>query len=88
MLDMKMISLLPSASLEGGLGLLNKLKWNISVRKEDDVWLVFGGEKCLLKSSSKESAEAFVYGLSLAYGTLPDDILDQVQRHAQGAAGE
>ena len=88
MLEMKMISLLPSASLDGALGLLSQLKWNVSLKKQGDSWLVFGGEKCLLKSSSEEAAQAFIYGLALAYGVMPDTILEQVRRQAQDAVGE
>lgn len=87
MVEMKMISLFPSASLEGGVDFLSQLKWNISFRKQGNAWLVFGGEKCLLKSSSEESAQAFVYGLVLAYAVLPDPILDHVRRQATEAAG-
>jgi hypothetical protein len=86
MLEMKMISVLPSGRLEGAIGLLNDLQWNISLTKQGEAWLIFGGDKCLLKSSSEEAAQAFVYGLALAYGVLPNDILDQVRRRAEEGA--
>ena len=88
MLEMKLISLLPSSNLRGAVELLNQLKWNISLGKKGNTWQAFGGEKCLLVSSSEEGAHAFVYGLALAYSVLPEVILDQIRIHAQGAAGE
>jgi hypothetical protein len=87
MVEMKMISLLPLGSIEGGINLLSQLEWNITLSKQGDNWLVFGGEKCLLKSSSEESAQAFIYGLALAYAVLPDHLLDQVRRLAEEASG-
>ena len=87
MVEMKSISLLPSASLEGGTNLLRQLEWNVSLEKQGDDWLVFGGEKCLLKSSSQDSANAFLYGLALAYSVLPDRILDEIRRYVQESAG-
>ena len=88
MLEMKMISLIPSGSLDGAMELLSQLKWNISFEKQGDSWLVFGGEKCLLKSSSEETAQAFVYGLALAYGVMPGPVVEQLKREAQDAVGE
>jgi hypothetical protein len=88
MVEMKLISLLPSGNFEGAVGLLNELKWNISLTKQGEAWLVFGGDKCLLNSSSEEAAQAFIYGLALAYGVLPKALLEQVRRQAQEAAGE
>jgi hypothetical protein len=88
MMEMKLISLLPSGNFEGALALLNQLKWNISLTKQGDACLVFGGEKCLLKASSEDAALAFVYGLALAHGVLPSTIFEEVRRQARAAVGE
>jgi hypothetical protein len=74
MIEMNLISLLPSGSVEGAISLLNQLKWNISLSKHADAWVVFGGEKCLLRTSSEDAALAFIYGLALAYGVMPQTI--------------
>jgi hypothetical protein len=84
MMEMKLISLLPSGNFEGALALLNQLKWNISLTKQGDACLVFGGEK----ASSEDAALAFVYGLALAYGVLPSTIFEEVRRQARAAVGE
>lgn len=62
----------PKGNLESGIAVANELYWNISVEKQNDVWRVLGGDKVIFWSDNKESVDAFLYGLSLAYCAIPE----------------
>lgn len=79
MQKMIMLKHLPSGTLEGGIELLESLWWHIETKNIDNLWVVDAGEQRLLKTSEKEAAEAFVYGLSLAYALMPPKILEQLK---------
>jgi hypothetical protein len=64
----------PDNSLEIWLKRVNELKWNINVRKFQDQWIVCSGDQDVLRTDSYEAVEAFLYGLSLAYTIIPDDM--------------
>jgi hypothetical protein len=64
----------PNGALEDGVALANRLEWNIEWGEDDTGWYVYAGEGLLLKTDTKEVAEAFLYGLRLAYSVLPDAI--------------
>jgi hypothetical protein len=48
--------------------------WNIRVEKYHHQWIVKSGEQDVLRGDSYEAVEAFLYGLSIAYTIIPDDI--------------
>ncbi len=85
MLQMKWIDRLPSGKLEGGVALLNQLKWNITAEQDGSDWVVFAGHKVLLKTSIHEAVDTFLYGMALAYSVLPEPILKEFQRFAEAA---
>ena len=64
----------PDKSLESGLARVNQLEWNISVEKQESEWIVFAGYEPLFSSDNREAIDAFLYGLSVAYAVLPDEI--------------
>jgi hypothetical protein len=66
-------------SLEVWLKRVNALKWNIGVEKYKDQWIVKSGEQDVFRSDSYEAVEAFLYGLSIAYTIIPDDIFAEFQ---------
>ncbi len=71
---------LPGGTLEGGIELANRLEWNMAWGEGNDGWwYVWGGEKTVLKTNSREAAEAFLYGIGLAYGVLPEGIFDRLE---------
>lgn len=80
MQEFKYIHHLPGKSLEGGVELLNSLSWNISCREENGTWWVRGGDQAMLKTDSREAAEAFLYGMALAYSMCPPEMLEQIRR--------
>lgn len=67
-------------SIEQGVQLVNQLEWNISVEEISYVWYVKSGDQVLLRSDSKETVDAFLYGLALAYAVLPEDLFEHVKR--------
>jgi hypothetical protein len=70
----------PDKSLEGAIGLLTSLKVNPQIKSLHDRWVVMGGDKPLLVSDTKEAAETFVFGMALAYSTLPGPILERLRK--------
>ncbi len=70
-------------SLEQAIEQINKFYWNIETHESDQGWIVKGGEKVLLHTESKESVDAFLYGMALAYSVLPESIATQFQEEYQ-----
>ena len=61
MQELSWLDHLPDATLEGGIELANRLEWNIGWGEGNDGWwYVWGGEKAILKTKSREAAEAFL----------------------------
>lgn len=57
----------------------NCLGWNIEWSEGKDAWYAWSGENTILKSDSRDAAEAFLYGSGLAYGVLPEDTFDRLE---------
>jgi hypothetical protein len=77
MQELKWTEPLPDRSFDGGLKLLDDLKWNLAVKEVGGVWFVQAGHIKLLATSSREAVDAFLYGLALAYSVMPRELLDQ-----------
>jgi predicted DNA-binding transcriptional regulator len=86
MQQLKWVDELPEQTLEGGIRLLNELEWNLDIRQTDNFWHISAGHRGLLKTSSRESVDAFLYGVALAYSVIPKQILDQIRNLARHAA--
>jgi hypothetical protein len=80
MQELKWLEVLPEESLESGLRLLKELGWNIHVREIDGVFFVNSGHIVLLKTSSRESVDALLYGMAISFATLPKVAIDEVRR--------
>jgi len=78
MQEMPMLRYLPNGTLDGAIQAANRLGWNIAWHGSETEWQVWGGEKTLLKTSSREAAEAFLYGLGIAYALLPEEVYEQL----------
>ena len=61
-------------TLDGAIAQANQLYWNLSVIKEGQLWLVYAGEDMILQTESRELVDAFLYGMGLAYGCLPEEV--------------
>jgi hypothetical protein len=77
MLELRWLDHIAEQRIEGGIKLLQELKWNLSVTESNAVWFVQGGDQTILKASSRESVDAFLYGMALAYSVIPEEILSQ-----------
>jgi len=85
MQELRWMEPLPSHTLEGGIGLLQELKWNLKITQSDAGWFVNAGHIKLLKTSSREALDAFLYGMALAYSVMPSAILDQFRARMKAA---
>jgi hypothetical protein len=79
---------LPEEKIEGGVQLANRLHWSITWAENEHGWFVWSGECLILRADSRQVAEAFLYGLGLAYSVLPDDIFTQLERNVEEQVGE
>jgi hypothetical protein len=64
MQELKWLEVLPEQSLEAGIRLSKELGWHLQVREIDGVLFVNSGHTVLLKTSSRESVEALLYGMA------------------------
>jgi hypothetical protein len=80
MIELKWVEPLPEQSLEGGVKLLNELKWNIEVREVNGLWVVNAGHVVLLETSSRESVDAFLYGMAIAVAALPERAMAELRK--------
>lgn len=78
MQDLLWMKHLPGETLEGGIALVNRLYWSITWNDDGQRWCVWAGEDLLLRTDSRESADAFLYGLGLAYSVLPTELFEQL----------
>jgi hypothetical protein len=80
------MSALPSSSLEGGIDLLNRFQWNMAVEQHGSEWRVYGGHKILIRSDSRETVDAFIYGMALVHALLPENFATKLEAFAKDAA--
>lgn len=60
-------------SIEQGIILIDRFVWNVSIVEEVGEWRVYAGEKAAFASDSCEAVDAFLYGMRVAYSTIPED---------------
>jgi hypothetical protein len=88
MQELSWINYLPGESLEGGIALLNRLLWNIRYGPaRRGGWAVHAGHCLIFKSDSKDSVEAFLYGMALSYSVMQADLLEAHRRNMFKEAG-
>jgi hypothetical protein len=74
---------LPNETIEGGIELANELYWNITLKEGGQQWCVWGGEKPIFCTDSREAVDAFLYGLGLAYSVLPEPVFEQLKEEVK-----
>lgn len=67
-------------TLEEAVELANQFYWEMTIEVQDDKWIVRLGEKPALVTDSKETLDAFVYGIGLAYSVIPDELVNKFQQ--------
>ena len=72
--------MVPGGTIDGAKAHLESLWWHIKIEFGEGAWTVSAGEQKLLETSSEDAADAFIYGMALAYSLIPDDLLDEVRR--------
>ena len=73
MLYMPWLDRLPGGTTEGAIQLANRLYWSLQLTAGQERWVVYAGEDVVLRTDSRDVAEAFLYGLGLAYGAIPEE---------------
>jgi hypothetical protein len=74
---------LPDGTIESGIELANQLYWNITVKTNGQKWCVWGGESVIFCADSRETVDAFLYGLGLAYSVLPESVFEQLKEEVK-----
>jgi len=77
MQEFRWINQIPGKSLTGGIEFLNSLSWNISYRQIGEEWFVLSGDQPILKATTREAAEACIYGLALGFAMLTEEMREQ-----------
>jgi hypothetical protein len=64
--------------LDDAVDSANRLLWYIDIRQREENWYVCAGlgEVTLLVTDNREAAEAFVYGMGLAYSVISEDVTE------------
>jgi len=70
----------PEGNLEGGIDLANRLGWGIFVQMAGDGYVLSSGDEPILRVDHKDALQAFIYGLSLAYAILPDEVFTSLEK--------
>jgi len=79
---------LPSGSLECGIELLNKMRWHIRVTPSSSgTWVVLTGHSVLLRTDSRETVDAFLYGMALSHASLPPKLQDDYRAFMLASEG-
>ncbi len=65
---------------EEGIELINKFHWFLTVDEgiNGKEWFVHSGESTIFTADSKAAVDAFLYGMSLAYAGIPEDLFNQL----------
>ena len=88
MQELRWMDHLPEESLEGGIKLLNRLRWFIRIgQSHDGNWVVAAGHCVIFKADSREAVDAFLYGMSLSYAVMKQELLDQVRTYMLESSG-
>ncbi len=61
--------------------IVNGLGWTLSPRpRQSGEWALFTGDQEIGNFSSRAEMEAFVTGMALALGVLPDEVIQQIKK--------
>jgi hypothetical protein len=83
MFEPRFMNTIPEKSLQAALESLKKLLWNLSWKSNQGRWSLFAGDRLLFESDTEDAIWAFVYGLSLAYGALPEPLLRDFEEYTE-----
>lgn len=70
-------------SIENCITLIDRFYWNLTIAEKNGNWVVKGGEKPIFASDSREAVDAFLYGMGLAYSTIPEDYIERFREEYQ-----
>ena len=79
MLKFDWLEKFPGKNIEGVVDYLNNLSLGIAWGQRGRLWRIATGEKVLLETDERETAEAFLMGMALSYKALPEELLEQIR---------
>lgn len=69
------------ANYEEAQRIVNGVEWNLSTHpRQNGEWALFGGDQEIATFSSRAEMKAFVMGMALAIGVLPDEVIQHIKR--------
>lgn len=63
--------------------LVNLFLWDLTISENNGQWIVLSGEKLVLSTESRETVDAFLYGMALAYSAMPQSYVEKYQQERQ-----
>lgn len=69
-----------AGSFEEGIELINRYPWNLRVEQKEIEWLVWAGDQIILRTDSRDSLDAFLYGMALASSIMPNSLIEQLNK--------
>ena len=63
------------------LKIINDVNWNINFREKGSGWELFNDNQLIGTFDNRSEMESFIVGMSLALGSLPPEIVDQIKKH-------
>jgi len=67
--------------LDNVLKIINDVNWNINFREKGSEWELFNGNQLIGTFDNRSEMESFIIGMSLALGSLPPEIVDQIKKY-------
>jgi len=64
-------------AMDDAIKLINQFYWHISVQQIGEEWIVRSGDPIILRSDNKDSVDAFLYGIALAYSIIPEHMVKE-----------
>ncbi len=69
-----------SGDISEALKILENFWIHVKIERQDEHWLVWGGDQVILSCKTQSEAEAFVLGMAISYATLPENLQDEIRK--------
>ena len=70
-------------NIDDAKDLINRFCWSLEVAQKEGTWYVTTGDAekhVIFSADSRESVDAFLYGMGLAYAGIPGHLFDQLEK--------
>lgn len=62
------------------LEILEKFWIHVKIERQNEQWLVWGGDQVMISCKTQLETEAFVLGMAISYATLPENLQDEIKK--------